>query len=96
MKALSLWAANGAMLALPAFAAAPAGAQIFPVLPPPSHGHGHMHGIHGGIFVIERETVVEREVVREKPAEQPAPAPPRRRASPMSSARAMPRSRADA
>ena len=89
MKALHLLAMSAAMAALLVFAAVEAGAQSRPVgggrpIPPPGHGGGK-HGIHGGVFIVEREVgrVVEREVVRDdRPSEQPvavaAPAPPRK------------------
>ncbi len=83
MKALHLAVVIGAMPVLLVLAPAKGDARppIGIISPPPSGGH--MHGFHGGFFVVEREVVIEREIVHEKPADPlppaaPPPPPPRK------------------
>jgi hypothetical protein len=85
MKPFHLTPGNAAIFALLALAAASAGTRAgaqqhplpnFVAPPPPAHG-GHMHGFHGGVFVIERDVVVDREADRDdRPAAAPVPAAP--------------------
>lgn len=50
--------------------------------PPRDHGRGHhggkFHGLHGGVWIVEREVpvIIEREVVREVVQAAPAAPPP--------------------
>ena len=87
MKLLHLPTLIAAMAALPTLAAVEADAQQRSAgsglrinIPSPANhfswerGHG-FHGIHGGVFIVEREVpvIVEREVVREVPAKLGTP-----------------------